>query len=182
MKAVLISIQPKWCELIASGKKKVEVRKTAPKLQTPFKCYIYDTKGTFDITLCPDLNAPSVKVADKGRGKVIGEFVCDWVDEFQIKGAKGVRFKRFYALAETCLTVSAMRKYAGNEPKLFGWHISDLKIYDKPKELCEFRRSCDLFDQRICGRKTICGEQKGVCDGTKTISRPPQSWCYVEEI
>ena len=45
MKSVLISIQPKWCELIASGKKTVEVRKTKPKLETPFKCYIYCTQG-----------------------------------------------------------------------------------------------------------------------------------------
>ena len=44
-KAVLISIKPKWCELIASGKKTVEVRKTNPKLDTPFKCYIYCTKA-----------------------------------------------------------------------------------------------------------------------------------------
>ena len=45
MKSILISIQPKWCELIASGKKTIEVRKTRPKLETPFKCYIYETKG-----------------------------------------------------------------------------------------------------------------------------------------
>lgn len=44
MKSVLISIQPKWCELIASGKKTIEVRKTKPKLETPFKVYIYCTK------------------------------------------------------------------------------------------------------------------------------------------
>ncbi len=42
-KAVLISIQPKYCELIASGKKTIDVRKTRPKLETPFKCYIYCT-------------------------------------------------------------------------------------------------------------------------------------------
>lgn len=46
MKAVLISIRPKWCELIATGQKTVEVRKTRPKLETPFKCYIYKTGGT----------------------------------------------------------------------------------------------------------------------------------------
>lgn len=44
-KAVLMSTQPKWCELIANGKKTVEVRKTRPKLKTPFKVYIYCTKG-----------------------------------------------------------------------------------------------------------------------------------------
>lgn len=34
-KAVLLSIQPKWCGLIASGKKTIEVRKTRPKIETP---------------------------------------------------------------------------------------------------------------------------------------------------
>lgn len=44
-KAVLISIRPKWCERIASGEKTIEVQKTRPKLETPFKCYIYETRG-----------------------------------------------------------------------------------------------------------------------------------------
>lgn len=43
MKSVLISIKPKWCELIASGKKTIEVRKTRPKIEIPFKVYIYCT-------------------------------------------------------------------------------------------------------------------------------------------
>lgn len=44
MIAVLISIRPKWCEKIISGEKTIEVRKTRPKMDTPFKCYIYCTK------------------------------------------------------------------------------------------------------------------------------------------
>lgn len=42
-KAVMLSIRPKWCEKIVSGEKTIEVRKTRPKLDTPFKCYIYCT-------------------------------------------------------------------------------------------------------------------------------------------
>ena len=77
MKSVLISIQPKWCELIASGKKTVEVRKTRPKLDLPFKCYIYETKGkqVEKITGCD--------ITYYGRGKVIGEFVCDKIDNYE---------------------------------------------------------------------------------------------------
>ena len=45
MKAVLISIKPKWCDLIRRGRKTVEVRKTCPKLEVPFKVYIYCTKA-----------------------------------------------------------------------------------------------------------------------------------------
>lgn len=40
-KAVLISIRPKWCEKIISGEKTIEVRKTRPKMDTPFKCYFH---------------------------------------------------------------------------------------------------------------------------------------------
>lgn len=43
-KAVLISIRPEWCEKIVNGRKTIEVRKTRPKMDTPFKCYIYCTK------------------------------------------------------------------------------------------------------------------------------------------
>jgi len=75
MKAVLISIQPKWCELIASGKKTIEVRKTAPKFDKPFMAYIYETK---------DKKYDGIGVHwENGRdfihngGKVIGEFICD---------------------------------------------------------------------------------------------------------
>ena len=73
MKSVLISIQPKWCELIASGKKTVEVRKTRPNLGTPFKCYIYETKGKVE-RAGGEENGYHYQ---EGRSAVIGEFVCD---------------------------------------------------------------------------------------------------------
>ena len=80
MKSVLISIQPKWCELIASGKKTVEVRKTRPKLDTPFKVYIYMTKA-YDTLFG---NGKPKKLCVDG-GKVIGEFLnrpeCEAVTE-----------------------------------------------------------------------------------------------------
>ena len=43
MKAILLSIRPEWCDLIIRGQKTIEVRKTRPKLETPFKVYIYCT-------------------------------------------------------------------------------------------------------------------------------------------
>ena len=86
MKSVLISIQPKPCELIASDKKTVEVRKTKPKLETPFKCYIYCTHGKVWLTsVNGKVQKPNNIVLDLTKdcevqelnGKVIGEFVCD---------------------------------------------------------------------------------------------------------
>jgi hypothetical protein len=83
MKAVLMSIRPEWCELIASGKKTVEVRKTIPRkfvhdrfygyITKPFKVYIYETQG---YSATPQVFEDGTTIF-QGRGKVIGEFVCD---------------------------------------------------------------------------------------------------------
>ena len=105
MKAILISIQPKWCELIASGKKTIKVCKIAPK-EVPFKAYIYQTKKRWIYKLLPWL--------EKRQAKVIGEFICDKVVVFE-KSEHGVRCKDFFALAESKLTVKEMRDYIGNK-------------------------------------------------------------------
>ena len=66
---VLISVRPKYCELIANGEKTIEVRKTRPRITTPFKCYIYCTKDFY--------RKGDGYFQGKYCGKVIGEFVCD---------------------------------------------------------------------------------------------------------
>ena len=77
MKAVLISIRPEWCQLIAGGQKTVEVRKNRPKLETPFKCYIYCTNAnTKDPREVLEIHGADGKIR-KANGHVIGEFVCD---------------------------------------------------------------------------------------------------------
>ena len=108
MKSVLISIQPKWCELIANGKKTVDVRKTRPKIETPFRCYIYCTNSKSQylrkiettvkkmfITENRDILGRTEKVrnligsvasfCENGgyNGKVIGEFVCDSIANYE---------------------------------------------------------------------------------------------------
>ncbi len=137
MKAVLISIQPKWCEPIANGKKTVEVRKTRPKIDVPFKCYIYETKAKF---------IKSVKGActsyGYGRGKVVGEFVCDSVDEYTFSNLESEYRINDIDIAKTCLNHPELIGYGEGKP-LYGWHISGLKIYDKPKELGEFKPWCE---------------------------------------
>ena len=160
MKAVLISIQPKWCEKIANGEKTIEVRKSRPKLETPFKVYIYCTYGNAKENYCVGK-----------RGKVIGEFVCDGIDEFhsyELEPSKSfydiekARLDLF--LKESCLSYNEVCNYRKNLPyfkPLYGWHISNLKIYDKPKELGEFF--------------TPMGKRPSYM-----LERPPQSWCYVE--
>lgn len=184
-KAVLISIQPKWCELIASGEKTVEVRKTKPKLETPFKCYIYCTEKDYDKIFCVDKFMHKVFLNGNGKQKVIGEFVCDRITEYECSSDG---FGELATTCGTCLTYDEILNYCnGND--LYGWHITDLVIYDVPRNLSGFYHYCG--DNPQCDgcnahyySNTECGEEDYCCspmDGCKPLTRPPQSWCYVEE-
>ena len=172
-KAVLISIKPKWCELIASGKKLVEVRKTKPKLETPFKCYIYQTKMKWLFNLLR--KAGFDNLADKllmGLGKVIGEFVCDEIFPIRVFENGSIQDYMCHRMERSCVPYDDIANYIGNDHTGYGWHISDLVIYDKPKELREFRSY----------NVGLCIDDNGYLMPTHEIKRPPQSWCYVEEV
>ena len=196
MKAVMISIQHKWVEKIASGQKTIEVRKTAPEV--PFKAYIYCTKA--NPYLYREANPPFELFLDsqlyKGKGyddrlfsgKVIGEFVCDKIIEWQYD--KGHQYYVEYPddctsyfpylkchSEATGLKCSEIENY-GKGKTLYGWHISDLKIYDKPKELSEFRKPCKI-NLPMCDRCEYYSTWNGRCEN---IIRAPQSWCYVEKL
>lgn len=171
-KAVLISIRPRWCEKIASGEKTIEVRKTRPKLETPFKCYIYETGGFVekDDTMTFMLG-----------GTVIGEFMCDAIYRVNICGFWGDSGKQLdNRLKETCLTSEKLCNYLG-EKVGYGWHISGLKMYDAPRELGELRRVCP--NGLYCDSCAMHWENNGTCGNESLrLKRPPQSWCYVEEM
>ena len=171
MKSVLVSIKPKYCELIASGKKTIEVRKTKPKLETPFKVYIYETKALYKPNGCNHLF--------KGEGKVIGEFVCDTIITDRTFGHDPM----FKALS--CMNDAEIASYCtANE--MYGFHISDLVIYDKPKELSGF--SSYTKDNCPANLNGVCLDCKRsdviLCENLdcphKRITRPPQSWLYVK--
>lgn len=221
MKAILLSIKPQYCELIASGKKTIEVRKTKPKLKTPFKCYIYETKAINHQKILVDLDGNLPTTYAKGSGKVIGEFVCDRIEEFESEfysddnvmngiyrvvedeDYPGERFLtqiasneedsvNFWICTLSCLSFDEIKKYIGydkREKTFYGWHISNIKIYDKPKELSEFyvaykkaKNECSLKEKTKEG--TMCIATESICRGgcwKKSLIRPPQSWCYVEE-
>lgn len=161
MKSVLISIQPQWCKLIANGKKTVEIRKTRPKLDTPFKCYIYCTQGKTlnDILTFAEYKNGEYMGDYYANGKVIGEFICRNIAKGNLQ-------------LGSCLTMQEISEYAKNK-EIFGWCISDLIIYDKPKELSEFinYNRCPYGGLVDCKK---CGEHH-------CLKRPPQSWCYVEK-
>lgn len=138
------------------------------------------------------------------NGEVIGEFICDKVYNiepiFSFYGCysgyddtSDCSYFEGYSidderLEETCLTQQDLCIY-GNGNRLYGWHISHLKIYDKPKELSEFispskaKKCVDYCINGICsnlGYEELCGAIR--CCKYKKLTRPPQSWQYVEEL
>lgn len=224
-KSVLISIQPKWCELIASGRKTIEVRKTKPKIPTPFKVYIYCTKARIPIRHNGGILMYEDDLAITNRwgqgkrvenpcgammdgelflnGKVIGEFVCDEIYDIGyspynhggfISNIDGYLSNTDDLYKKSCLDLEKMFNYL-SQGYGYGWHISDLKIYDKPKELSEF-----VMPSKIgCCNEGKCKGCKWLdmgngfnieddcfapfdTDEYKPLRRPPQSWCYVERL
>lgn len=211
-KAVLISIQPKYCELIARGQKTIEVRKTRPKLETPFKAYIYCTKENFNgrylhtsdkrgrLLFWENPNDTSITVQPENReytaylccGRIIGEFICDKITPISVyyKNPKCRASLREYPL--TCLRDKEIMEYLGNGVRGYGWHIADIKIYDVPKALNAFNKPCPhrLPDgTRVEDAECPCDkytwdydEITGKTDCTRRITKAPQSWQYVEEL
>ena len=197
MKSIMISIKPKWCELIASGEKTIEIRKTRPKIDTPFKCYIYCTNSGRPLVWgspTPYLTDERLtqtygysredaeKIFGCWNGKVIGEFVCDEIytidcdsTGFFYKGKQGYVKKELEY--NSCLLEGDIFSYLF--PNVgYSWHISELKIYDEPKELYSFVKPCDReYDCCVCMRW-----DNSVQNCEDSIINPPKSWCYVDEL
>lgn len=190
-RAVLISIRPKWCEKIAIGEKTVEVRKNRPKLETPFKCYIYETQGKSDT---PWIDEDGHMIF-RGRGKAVAEFTCDRINRITHVGYSGsgeklmlraykadnwIELEPNFDFSTTCMSTEEIEQYLDGRDG-YAWHISKLEIYDTPKVLSKFRRICDKGCRcEGCARYWGNGGNCGI--GSLRIKRPLQSWCYVEEL
>lgn len=198
MKSVLISIQPKWCEKIfrkigtdKNGKpiyeKTIEVRKTKPSIPTPFKCYIYccKAKSQWRYSNYEGAYENSEGKIVYAQQHVIGEFICDKVSTYPRNYKFGYEISE-NEFNETALTAEQFVDY-GNGGTLYGWHISQLKIYDKPKELNEFY-TIDESGNDCCiacvNHETPIEEMPcRTCTGERRyLYRPPQGWMYVQEL
>lgn len=200
MKSVLISIQPYYVFLIIARlmgwaipqEKTVEVRKNFPKDKAWNKsAHIYCSKNRASFKRIPAQYQPFMK---KLLGKVIGDFVCDEITTLNYDTEWGVEPpQEGYFFAETpseyvlsdfypCLTNKELINYGKRKP-LYGWHISDLKIYDKPKGLGEFkawRWECETTEKQF--KHCRFGyAHKSHCEFCKWIRFPPLSWRYVEK-
>lgn len=156
MKAVLLSIKRKWARKILSGEKTVEIRKTAPRLPTPFTVFMYETK------------------ADGGKGAIIGSFTCDEVFDVWTgyDGNKG----------DDCLTYDEQEAYLGEYGHGYGWHIQQkgMKYYPGGIDLGAFVKSFDCPEMDCFFCKFWKGGEEMICEALHHLKRPPQSWEYVE--
>ena len=196
MKAVLMAFSPKECEKILSGEKTAAVRKVAPKLETPFKVYVYMTATKERCRLWEYITAyqNSKGVIVNGSQKVVGEFVCYEKECFAVGS---LRCDAIEDLA--CLSYQEMIEYFYKPEELDGetvkagtaLHITEPKRYDTPKELSEFV-SCKYYKDEECllSNKTHCKYRVldlnpdgsvNIFECRKRVTRAPQSWMYVEE-
>jgi predicted transcriptional regulator len=178
-KAVLMSIRPKWASLILSGEKTVEVRKSFPPMvYLPFRVYLYETMAPAEIPWMDE----DGHIIFKGRGMVIGEFLCDEIYDICWADAGGYYYIRpgeDHDLRETMLKYDEMRSYLGDQDG-YGWHVSELRVYERPKPLTQFRRPCR--NELYCESCGMYNAHRGRCgNAALQLKRPPQSWCYVAE-
>lgn len=182
MKSVLISIKPKWAEKIASGEKTIEVRKTAPQ-EVPFKAYIYCTNGEYSPTNCGKKSISDCLILNRNvvNGKVIGEFICDKVDKYTFSHYEAEYRVTHVEQNAMCLNQPELIHYGKGE-MLYGWHISDLKLYDSPKKLSEFYTKKKCNSCKKSGYESTACMYDEDCKVPMSITRAPQSWQYVGEV
>lgn len=206
MREIMISIQPQWVEKILNGEKTIEIRKTMPKCELPCKVYIYCTNSGRPLVYGQE-NACvqehytrtygyNKKEADKIwgilNGKVVAEFICDFI----LNGKEDAQTWE-YISENSCVPSSDLYKYCGENEDgeinyCYGWHIDNLKIYDKPKELSDFsgfipNNKCEKHENGFaCDKCDAYDKEHETCLSLyycrKPIKRPPQSWCYVKEV
>lgn len=147
--AVLMSIKREWCDLIISGDKTIEFRKRAPNIPPPYIVYMYQC-------------LPKSGERTERDGKVVAQFVCEDVIPFSVPYPAYQQQADKTLLDAACLSYYAAHQYLGSRTGC-GLKISDVVVYDRPKEVQEFFR-CDVVDGLLVRRM---------------ITRPPHSWCYV---
>lgn len=152
-----------------------------------------DKKSIKDIALVKgwDAKTGAVYSCDLANGKVVVEFTLNRIGMISFF-SNGRCVPIDFEDKKTCLTEKEMREYLkGNTG--YAWYIDNLKIYDSPKELREFSKHGfkNLYGSGVCGNSscpfyldsnTYDLPPECLREDQCQIIRPPQSWCYVEEV
>ena len=190
MKAIIVSINPKWVAKILNGEKTIEIRKRFPKDYVGW-VYIYCTKTKPRAILTDKgvIVANTLTVGGNSQyksgyslsGEVVARFWCDKVEDFGSKYAYAMKDQHFYDILEgACLTIRGLTEYAPftheqlikGKTNLYAIHITNLEIFDEPKDIREFKRCTE----KVC----IYSECHKYMHCLKSFTRAPQSWCYVK--
>ena len=191
-KSILISIKPKWVAKILNGEKTIELRKTMPKCELPIDVYIYCTKGKQGIFKERHngyiLLNQNKWIQSEMNGKVVAKFTLNKVDKHHVLPTERIlpfNWNVEQKLEQLCLTKEEVMAYGnGEDYQAFLWHIDNLVIFDKPKDLSEF----SAFRKPYWNKKTkefIKEEQKMFgcrifrVSRLKPLTKAPQSWCYI---
>lgn len=186
MKAILISIKPKWVSKILNGEKTIEVRKSKPKCDLPIDVYIYCTKGEPCFAGIPRSGNYTVL-----NGKVVAKFTLNRVEEiifgttlYNDLGFFTGDLYSFDLYKQSCLTKKEMQHYLKVKPNGlsgYAWHISNLVIFDRPRELGEFNNICPRKDERCHLCKYWVYNKIGTHGRCKNeLTKAPQSYQFIE--
>ena len=122
------------------------------------------------------------------NGKVVARFWCDKVEEIKSlkhKPSLSCPYDWLYYIVNdspdnlkknSCLGFNELHTYLQGK-KGYAIHITKLEIFDKPKEISEFKRYINDSDCKKCAYGSRCPLYP--CDKIP-LTRAPESWCYVE--
>jgi hypothetical protein len=219
MTQIMLSVRPEWCVKTLNRKVSVLVVKSVPHevlewfkdTSKPFsemEVFIYCTKGKelnfnayenqweYNIPKDKKLINPSIHNVN---GKVCFEFVCDRVQEITSRKICGEWASYTETMSEfdlsqvSCVENKEIVRYLKGKNG-YSLHISELKVYDTPKELGEFHKvgyaeaMNDIDDNKAdyigceCYKQHEDEFEKAFADARKQygITRAFQSWGYVE--
>ena len=180
MKSILASLKPYYYYLVGEGIKKIEVRKTIPKATDwNRQVWFYMSKDEKSFAKIPKEYQEKYR---KHFGKVGLKFVCDKINDISVAVRNcNEDYNHIYhndKCKGSCLTWKELQDYGKGKP-LYGWHISDLNVYDEPKELFDFTN----YDKyQVCKERNCFSDNCWICDNNALLVRPMQSWGYVESL
>lgn len=178
---ILASLKPYYYYLIGEKKKDIEVRKSALK-DLPQDIVFYMSKDEKSFAKIPkEFQEKYRKHFGKVGIRAVVDKICSMkmtitaYDDLILLSKIGM-----ICNYNICLSNDELYAYLGDKTG-YGWNLDNVAIYDKPKELSEFTRPCSYDGICFsCKRFIANGMPYGFCDST--ITRPPQSYMYVEEL
>lgn len=180
MKSIILSVQPKWLEKILNGEKTIEIRKTNPKCELPIDVYLRCSKGKPYIVASysgvvenekpyyVDVRFMPPVISEFINGKVVAKFTLNKVEKIPFDYDEHIRI-----YDKCCIDMKELISYSKSKT-LYAWHIDNLVIFDKPKELSEFKRW--VSKTIYCGMDSPPYQDKVLMN----ITKAPQSYCYCE--